>query len=69
MVAPSFFTLCVLLRAAAARPAAAAAPERSRLHSPQRAQGNEGPLENYADHTGAMWEHAESAGALLVFAE
>lgn len=31
--------------------------------------GNEGPVENYADHTGLMWENAEAAGALIVFAE
>ena len=31
--------------------------------------GNEGPVENYADHTGLMWENAEALGALIVFAE
>ncbi len=31
--------------------------------------GNEGPVTNYADHTGLMWENAAAAGALIVFAE
>ena len=31
--------------------------------------GNEGDVELYADHTGLMWENAETFQALLVFAE
>jgi lysosomal Pro-X carboxypeptidase len=31
--------------------------------------GNEGDVELYANHTGLMWENAETFGALLVFAE